>query len=110
MPKGKMIVLTNAVSAAHEADYNIWYNEAHAPNVAGLPGFLSVTRYRAKAQLLPPLDTPAYRYLAIYELDDTELAMSSLVENADKFDISDAIDANDVQEYIFEPFFTYSNT
>ncbi len=94
MAKGIMIALTNTTTAQRDEEFNTWYNETHAREVTSLPGVASITRYRAHHQIQPPGEEPAYRYLAIYELDDVDLALRSLAEGADKFDMSDALDFN----------------
>jgi hypothetical protein len=92
MAKGIMIALTNPTTAQRDEEFNRWYNETHAREVTSLPGIASITRYRAHQQILPAGEEPAYRYLAIYELDDVDVALRSLAEGAEKFDMSESLD------------------
>ncbi|MGE3978846.1 MAG: hypothetical protein AB7F94_14860 [Nitrospira sp.] len=107
MAKAKMVVLSNPISGAREADFNEWYNSIHAPEVVALPGFKSMTRYRALSQTAPPADPPTYQYLAVYELDDAELAMSNLAKAAPRFSRTDAVDRTSMMIVNFEPVFVY---
>jgi hypothetical protein len=91
MAKGIMIALTNPTSLERDDEFNRWYNEVHSKEVTSLPGIASIVRYRAHHQILPDGE-PKFRYLAIYELDDVDLALRSLAEGADKFDMSDSLD------------------
>lgn len=90
--KGIMIALTNPVTANRTDEYNDWYNNIHGKEVSSLSGFVSMTRYEAKAQVVPPADKPAFSYLALYELDDVDTALQSLAGAADKLNMSDLVD------------------
>lgn len=97
MTRGVLLVLTNPVSVEREAEYNDWYNTRHVPDVLSVEGFVAATRYRiAEPQLMPGEEPPAFRYLAIYEVeaDDLGLAMKNLGEAAGggAMVISDALD------------------
>jgi hypothetical protein len=94
LAQGILIALTNPVSPEREDEFNDWYNNVHGGEVTILKGFAAMTRYRATAQAVPPADTPRFNYLAVYELDDVEQALRSLAEDADKFQMSDAVDLN----------------
>jgi len=104
MPKGKMFVLSNPTTPAQEAEYNNWYNNIHAGEVCALPGVTGMKRFRAVAGQLAPGE-PKYRYMAVYDLDDADRALAGL--KSANFNMSDAIDTNDVLAYIYEETFTY---
>lgn len=104
MGKSILIALSNPVSQDREGEYNEWYNEVHAKEVTQLEGFRNITRYRAVASAVPPNQQPAYRYLALYELDDAEKALKSLA-NAD-FAMTDAVDLSGASGIVFQKIFT----
>jgi len=97
-----LLVLSNAVSADREAEFNEWYNNVHCNEVTNLPGFTNVARYRVIAQVNPPDGEPAYRYLALFELNDPQLALQSLSKSASEFKMSTSIDLAGSQVVAFE--------
>jgi len=102
MSKGILIALSNPVSPESEDEFNRWYSEVHGREVLELPGFASLTRYRAQAQVVPPSDAELkFRYLALYELDDVDQAVKSLAEGASKFTMSDTVDLANAQGFTF---------
>jgi hypothetical protein len=98
--KGILVALSNPVSAAREDEFNRWYNEVHGSEVTGLPGFASMTRYKVKAQVVPPTDPPRFSYLAFYELDDIDLAVRALAGG--KLTMSDSVDLGGALGMAFE--------
>ena len=92
MTKGIMIALTNPMAADRVDEYNHWYNNIHGKEITSLKGFASMTRYEAKAQVVPPGGKPAFSYLALYELDDIDTAVQSLAGAADNLNMSDSVD------------------
>ena len=66
-----MVVLSNAKPGQDEP-FNRWYSDVHMiETIDRLDGFLSAQRYRqAELDGAPPFP---YRYLAIYEIPETEL-------------------------------------
>jgi hypothetical protein len=107
MAKGKLVVLSNPTSNDQEEAYNRWYNDIHAAEVVALDGFRSMTRFRVVHQVAPAGAKPTHRYLAIYELDDVELAMQQMATKVDDLDMSGPIDVATALGATFEPFFTY---
>ena len=85
-----LLGLTNPVSSEREAEFNRWYSDVHLPEVAALPGFRGAKRFRA-TELQSGSGVPQYRYLALYELDDIELAVGAL-DAASHLQLSTAID------------------
>ena len=71
MPKGKMIVYTNSISPERDAEFNVWYDSVHVPDVLKIDGIIGCTRFKVAES--PAAETPG-KYLAIYdvevELDD----------------------------------------
>ncbi len=95
MPRAVLLVMTNPVSDERENEYNEWYDGTHVPDVLRVEGFVAATRYRIADQQMVPGDPPAFRYLAIYEVDHDDLAaaMKNLAEAAGgSMVISDALD------------------
>lgn len=74
MPKGIMLVETQAASPDRLDEYNKWYDEVHLPEVCAVPGFVSARRFT-------PVDGQGGS-VAIYELecDDLAGAMGALGE------------------------------
>lgn len=108
MVKARFIVLSNPTSPENEDAYNRWYNDTHAAEVVALPGIASMTRYRALAQVASPSEASKYQYLAVYDLDDPELALKSMAENASSLDMSGPLDVEGCLAIAFVPFFTYN--
>jgi hypothetical protein len=74
MAKAVLLAWASPVSAESDTDFNRWYDDTHVPQVrAAIPSIVAVNRY-----LLAPVDPAApvgpARYLAIYELDDADVA------------------------------------
>lgn len=107
MPKGVLLVLTNPVSEDREDDFNDWYTNTHVPDVLEVDGFVAASRYRiADPQLMPTDDPPAFRYLAVYEVDhaDLSVALQSLAAAAGggEMEISDALDVSSPSAVLYE--------
>ena len=67
---GELVHLATVdVQGGKEEDFNRWYNEVHLPEMMGCPGWLSARRFEC-TQGEP-------RFMALYELEDEELAFSS---------------------------------
>jgi antibiotic biosynthesis monooxygenase (ABM) superfamily enzyme len=61
-----LLTVVATVDPAHEAAFNRWYDEEHAPQMLAVDGCLSAARYRN-------LDADAAeRYIAVYEFADAE--------------------------------------
>ena len=72
MPKTRgtgLLMLWTDVDAAHEAEFNRWYNEEHLHHLLKVPGFLSAGRYEAISG--------GPKYLAMYELEDVSALRTS---------------------------------
>ena len=92
MAKHILIALTNAVEGRDD-EFNAWYNNIHLSDVLKVDGFVSAQRFQlSDAQRQAD---PAYRYLAVYEIetDDIGKAVSDLAYQADNvMELSDAFD------------------
>lgn len=55
--------------AEHEAEFNRWYDEEHIPLLSAVPGMLRARRF------FDPKGTP--RYIALYELENADVATSA---------------------------------
>ena len=106
MAKGVLIALMNPVSPNREDEFNKWYNTVHGPELLSIRGFTSLTRYKAKAQAIPPSPEPHYRYVAIYELSDTDEALSNLASKAPTIQTSDSVDFPNALGIAFEKIYS----
>lgn len=78
MAKSVMLVFSNPIDAAREAEFNKWYDQVHAPEVVALPGFTGATRYKLSDTQMGPV-AGNHGYLAIYEIDgDPSKALAEL--------------------------------
>ncbi|MGH8057928.1 MAG: hypothetical protein ACREOH_11945, partial [Candidatus Entotheonellia bacterium] len=64
-PAPYVLTLRLETDAAHEAEFNEWYNTDHLPALVSVPGVYAARRYRATS------GEP--KYLAVYELANPEL-------------------------------------
>lgn len=107
MPKKyTFLAFTNPV-AGKEVEYSKWYDEHHLIDVINVPGFVSARRFRlATTQFQFNTVTPAYRYLALYEIetDDVEGTLQEVVNRAGGIDMVmiDAIDMSTLSAPVYE--------
>lgn len=91
---GKYILFVLAAPKdGQDAEFNLWYDERHLPDICGIPGIVSAVRY--EAQTLGNV-SPPQPYATIYELqtDDPEGVMAEMRRRiaAGLIEISDAFD------------------
>jgi hypothetical protein len=98
-----LVVLSNPISAEHEAEFNAWYNEVHIPEILAQPGFRSARRFKAVAKV-PGEGMPSHRYLAIYSIDDVSDAMA-VAGRASQFTMSASIDVEGAMGTAFAEIF-----
>lgn len=83
-------VFTRPKDGAEEA-FNSWYSDRHIYDLVSIPGIAAAQRFR-----LLDIDGGTARpdYLAIYEFDDLDLALSGIAERrgTDRMPSTDAID------------------
>ena len=65
---GELLIWTN-IDAAHEGDFNRWYDREHMAERASIPGFVWSRRYRA-------VSGPR-RYLALYRTQSVQIFLSA---------------------------------
>lgn len=75
------VVVTNCSDPARDAEFNVWYDTVHVPNVLKTPGVLSARRYVCARQRIG-----GGRYLALYELsiEDAQMFNRGLQVRADE--------------------------
>ena len=66
-----MLVLSNSTTSEQEEDFNRWYTDQHIHDLVKLPGVVAATRYRMMPgiEVVPDVDEPQQKYLAIYEIE-----------------------------------------
>ena len=97
MSKTLLLAWADPKDSGSEEEFNAWYDGTHVPQLReAIPSITRVTRYRAAA--LPPEagPSPSHRYLAVYELDEEDVARalgalgSAMAEG--RLDMSPAMD------------------
>jgi hypothetical protein len=58
----------NRPVAGHEAEFNNWYDNEHAPAVVAVPGFVQAQRFILCDQQLRPISRQRPRYLIVYKI------------------------------------------
>ena len=99
----KLVVLSNP-REGREDEFNKWYDEVHLPDLLAIPGVTAGARYRVHH--LEGMPSPAYRYLAIYELDgEPEAVLAEMgARRADGRNVaSDSVDAEHASLTAWEP-------
>lgn len=84
-----------------EAEFNDWYNNTHLQEVVAVEGFISAQRYElTQAQQMPDQD---YKYLALYELEDENVAatIENLLAASGTMDMGDSADLASAKVSIF---------
>ena len=107
MPKKYTFLAFTNPAPGKEDEYNAWYEEHHLKDVINCPGFVSARRFRlATTQFQFNTVTPAYRYLALYEIetDDIEGSLQEIVNRAGTADMVmvDAIDMGTLSAPLYE--------
>jgi hypothetical protein len=81
MAKGLFLAWSSPVDDASDDAFNSWYDNTHLPQVrAAVPSITAVHRYRTAD--LPGGQQPPYRYLAVYELDTSDMAAAAAALSA----------------------------
>jgi hypothetical protein len=86
------ITLSSPIAPEQDGEFNEWYDTVHRKEILAMDGFVAMERYRTASQFMPPAASPDYQYLAIYEVEDLDLAMRSMKEGQANFTLSDSFD------------------
>lgn len=87
-----LVALTNAIPG-REAKFNHWYNGQHLTDVLAVDGIASARRYELATTQVAGFAPSAYRYLAIYRMDDSPDATIRRFEAArQQMGLSDALE------------------
>ena len=71
--RGLMLVFANATSDAEVDEFNSWYDDTHLPELLAVPGIVAATRYQLSADQMVEADPLGRRFLALYEIEATDL-------------------------------------
>lgn len=96
----KMLVYIRPLEGK-EDEFNDWYNNIHLQEVVAIDGFISAQRYElTAAQQMPDQD---YKYLALYELDDENVAttVENLLAASGTMNMGDSVDLGSTKVSIF---------
>jgi hypothetical protein len=100
------IALTRA-KEGREAELDQWYDEQHLGDVARVPGVVEARRFDMVWQKSEALDAPAWRSLAIYEIesDDPQSVLEEIHARSgtELMPLSDAIDRNGMTQLLAAP-------
>ena len=82
---GALFLACGDVPAAHEEEFNRWYDIEHLPLLLQVPGVLSARRFRAS--------TGSPRHVALYDLVDTQVPQHPAWQSAIRTEWTQRIDA-----------------
>ena len=90
--KNLLLVFSNPLNDRHE-DFNDWYTNVHIRDVMRMPASVAVQRLVLADEQQPGHPVSAYRYLAMYETDDTaKCTAAHAVAMTPKLPISETFD------------------
>jgi hypothetical protein len=104
--KRTIFLLSNPISPEREQEFNDWYENVIAKNVARLPGFVGIKRYRA-SELQMWDKQPSYRYVAVYTIADMEKFKAAMHAAHADFPKSDCGDFKNAVSMTFEEIFDW---
>jgi len=94
MPRYQYVVLGCAVPG-REQEFDAWYDGQHLADVKKVPGVLNAKRFNVVFQKVYTIALPAYRSMAIYEIETEDpqafLAGISALSGTDAMPYSDAM-------------------
>ena len=96
----KMLVYIRPLEGK-EDEFNDWYNNIHLQEVVAIDGFISAQRYElTAAQQMPEQE---YKYLALYELEDENVAatIENLLAASGTMDMGSSADLGSAKVSIF---------
>lgn len=92
-------IVFTAMVEGHEPEFNLFYDNNHAPELAAIPGFVSAQRMILARPSSGPL--PATKYLALFKVDTSDLAAVKEVAAGPGFTRSPAFDTQATRGYTF---------
>jgi hypothetical protein len=92
-------IVFTAMVEGMEGDFNLFYDNHHAPELAAIPGFVSAQRMI----LARPSNSsiPATKYLALFRVETSDLAAVKQVASGPGFTSSPAFDTKATRGYTF---------
>jgi hypothetical protein len=92
-------IVFTAMVEGKESDFNLFYDNHHAPELAAIPGFVSAQRMI----LARPSNSsiPATKYLALFRVETSDLAAVKQVASGPGFTSSPAFDTKATRGYTF---------
>lgn len=100
MARGVLLVISEPVSEAKEAEYNDWYDNVHLLEVLALAGFTAARRFRMTGEQLASqgghegvIARFPHKYVAVYEVeaDDLAVATDAMNKHGRELTVSDAM-------------------
>ncbi|MBI5284763.1 MAG: hypothetical protein HY874_06680 [Chloroflexi bacterium] len=106
MTRHVLVVLSNAAPGCDD-QFNDWYDHEHLSDVLSVEGFVAAQRFRLSDEQLRPDQTPPHRYLAVYEIEATDLAapLAQLLAGVTdgSIPLSETLDLPSLSAYAFTP-------
>jgi hypothetical protein len=92
-------IVFTAMTEGMESDFNLFYDNHHAPELAAIPGFVSAQRMI----LARPSNSsiPATKYLALFRVETSDLAAVKQLASGPGFTSSPAFDTKATRGYTF---------
>jgi len=107
-PQTYFFLVFNSPVRGREAEYNLWYNHQHAPDVVSVPGFVSAQRYELNAIQLRAVALKKPKYLVLYEIrtDDLPAVIAEVKRrlSTGQTKISPALDPASGEMYLYRQF------
>lgn len=92
-------IVFTAMTEGMERDFNLFYDNHHAPELAAIPGFVSAQRMILARPASGSI--PATKYLALYRVETSDLAAVKQVASRPGFTSSPAFDREATRGYTF---------
>jgi hypothetical protein len=92
-------IVFTAMVEGRESDFNLFYDNHHAPELAAIPGFVSAQRMILARPSSASI--PATKYLALFRVETSDLAAVKQVASGPGFTSSPAFDTKATRGYTF---------
>jgi len=89
MAKHVLIAFTNPVAGQEDA-YHDWYNTTHISEILSVPGIVSARRFKTK--VIDVKGGPAWKFMAIYEVETDNLGETLKTLGATTGEVISALD------------------